>query len=96
LQERSREHVFQTRAAGNCIEHASAKLRQQVTDGPVKAELSSLEMLLDSSLFGDSLATDLVAHARIDALKAETQRVLANVEQTVSRLEGRAERAQGG
>ena len=47
-------------------------------------------MLLDSSLFGDSLATDLVAHARIDALKVETQRILANVEQTVRRLEGRA------
>jgi len=76
--------------AGNCIEQASAKLRQQLTEGPVKAELGSLEMLLDSSLFGDSLATDLLAHARIDALKAETQRVRAQVEHAVRRLEARA------
>lgn len=74
------------RRAGNCIAQASIKLRQNVAGG-VNADVSSLALLLDSSLFGDSLVADAAAHAGIDSLRQETERALSCVEQTLRQLQ---------
>jgi hypothetical protein len=79
--------ALQLRRAGNAIEQASTKLRHQVVGGPVNADLSSLEMLLDSSLFSDGLLVDLASHLRIENLKDETQRALRSVERTLRSIE---------